>query len=232
MSNDVLLHPSVATVVSSIPLLSLSHQNDTQNLLGLFAASNISPGQFIVEVKGEILTKSKYKADPSNHYNNLMSPCPLVYFFPDLDLCVDGRQLGNEARFLRRSCFPNAEVRTIVALDDEDQKLHLGIFATQPINQKDEILIGHDWDQSLISSSTSNKEDKNTPSDSGRKVRKRMLYVATELIECACLTSESCLIQRITKYRHKIRQERYPPSVRNFEVPNVFERIRWSAHTF
>jgi len=38
---------------------------------------------------------------------------PYVLFYTKLnglDLCVDSRVYGNEARFIRRSCTPNAEV--------------------------------------------------------------------------------------------------------------------------
>lgn len=42
---------------------------------------------------------------------------PFVLFyskFEDLDLCVDASAYGGDARFIRRSCSPNAEVGTIV----------------------------------------------------------------------------------------------------------------------
>ena len=40
-------------------------------------------------------------------------PYPFVLFyskFDGLEMCVDARSFGNEARFIRRSCTPNAEV--------------------------------------------------------------------------------------------------------------------------
>ena len=40
-------------------------------------------------------------------------PYPLVLFyskFDGLEMCVDARSFGNEARFIRRSCTPNSEV--------------------------------------------------------------------------------------------------------------------------
>lgn len=30
--------------------------------------------------------------------------------FNDVEMCVDARTFGNDARFIRRSCTPNAEV--------------------------------------------------------------------------------------------------------------------------
>lgn len=41
-------------------------------------------------------------------------PYPFVLFyskFDGLEMCVDARSFGNEARFIRRSCTPNSEVR-------------------------------------------------------------------------------------------------------------------------
>lgn len=43
----------------------------------------------------------------------LCRPYPFVLFyskFHGLEMCVDARTFGNEARFIRRSCTPNAEV--------------------------------------------------------------------------------------------------------------------------
>lgn len=40
-------------------------------------------------------------------------PYPFVLFyskFNDVEICVDARTFGNDARFIRRSCTPNAEV--------------------------------------------------------------------------------------------------------------------------
>lgn len=43
----------------------------------------------------------------------LFRPYPFVLFyskFDGLEMCVDARSFGNEARFIRRSCTPNSEV--------------------------------------------------------------------------------------------------------------------------
>lgn len=44
---------------------------------------------------------------------SLSRPYPFVLFyskFDGLEMCVDARSFGNEARFIRRSCTPNSEV--------------------------------------------------------------------------------------------------------------------------
>lgn len=43
----------------------------------------------------------------------LFRPYPFVLFyskFNDVEMCIDARTFGNDARFIRRSCTPNAEV--------------------------------------------------------------------------------------------------------------------------
>lgn len=43
----------------------------------------------------------------------IFRPYPFVLFyskFDGLEMCVDARSFGNEARFIRRSCTPNSEV--------------------------------------------------------------------------------------------------------------------------
>lgn len=46
---------------------------------------------------------------------SLFRPYPFVLFyskFDGLEMCVDARSFGNEARFIRRSCTPNSEVKS------------------------------------------------------------------------------------------------------------------------
>lgn len=43
-------------------------------------------------------------------------PYPFVLFyskFNGVEMCVDARTFGNDARFIRRSCTPNAEVNSL-----------------------------------------------------------------------------------------------------------------------
>lgn len=100
-------------------------------------------------------------------------PYPFVLFyskFDGLEMCVDARSFGNEARFIRRSCTPNAEVRMLtnfriwvlrslvawfyfflkclpqVRHVVEDGMLHLYIYSLRPISKGTEITIGFDFD--------------------------------------------------------------------------------------
>lgn len=55
------------------------------------------------------------------HFCSLFRPYPFVLFyskFDGLEMCVDARSFGNEARFIRRSCTPNSEVRISLQLNE------------------------------------------------------------------------------------------------------------------
>ncbi|XP_044279171.1 inactive histone-lysine N-methyltransferase 2E isoform X6 [Varanus komodoensis] len=72
-------------------------------------------------------------------------PYPFVLFYSKLnglEMCVDARTFGNEARFIRRSCSPNAEVRHAI----EDGTIHLYIYSIQNIPKGTEITIAFDFD--------------------------------------------------------------------------------------
>lgn len=78
-------------------------------------------------------------------YSFSQRPYPFVLFyskFDGLEICVDARSFGNEARFIRRSCTPNAEVRHVI----EDGMLHLYIYSLRSISKGSEITIGFDYD--------------------------------------------------------------------------------------
>jgi hypothetical protein len=57
-----------------------------------------------------------------------------------LQVCVDARTYGNDARFVRRSCKPNAEVRHCI----EKGALHLYLVAAGAIEKNQEITVKHD----------------------------------------------------------------------------------------
>ncbi len=53
---------------------------------------------------------------------SLCRPYPFVLFYSKFDgfeMCVDARSFGNEARFIRRSCTPNSEVRMHYKTDEQ-----------------------------------------------------------------------------------------------------------------
>uniref|UniRef100_A0A3Q3G226 Lysine (K)-specific methyltransferase 2E n=1 Tax=Labrus bergylta TaxID=56723 RepID=A0A3Q3G226_9LABR len=71
----------------------------------LKAVRDLAPDSLIIEYRGKFMLRQQFEA---NGY--FFKPYPFVLFyskFDGLEMCVDARSFGNEARFIRRSCTPN-----------------------------------------------------------------------------------------------------------------------------
>uniref|UniRef100_A0A3Q2VLT1 Lysine (K)-specific methyltransferase 2E n=1 Tax=Haplochromis burtoni TaxID=8153 RepID=A0A3Q2VLT1_HAPBU len=102
----------------------------------LKAVRDLAPDSLIIEYRGKFMLRQQFEA---NGYF-FKRPYPFVLFyskFDGLEMCVDARSFGNEARFIRRSCTPNSEVRHVI----EDGMLHLYIYSLRPISKGTEITI-------------------------------------------------------------------------------------------
>lgn len=77
----------------------------------LVAATRLSPNTAITEFQGKYLLASQWNAQQPVSSQPYM-PYVLQYHMPKegLTVCVDARTYGNDARFTRHSCMPNAEV--------------------------------------------------------------------------------------------------------------------------
>ncbi|CAG8464094.1 2906_t:CDS:2 [Paraglomus brasilianum] len=203
VERESLAHPVIEPVVKKIRV---TDTNRKQNCItyGLFAETNISPKQFIFEFKGEVSLKSAYQADPNNNYPLLGVAKPFVLFHPLIDLCVDARSSGNKTRFIRRSCHPNAETRSIMVPGEEEQRIHLGVFAKgEAIQKGKEITVGWDWEPNHIAFSLI--EGKDDVFNDGLDIttrRKKMSDVASAILnitDCACETMDNCIIYKLIR---------------------------------
>ncbi|XP_073803297.1 inactive histone-lysine N-methyltransferase 2E isoform X8 [Danio rerio] len=107
----------------------------------LKAVRDLAADSLIIEYRGKVMLRQQFEA---NGYF-FKRPYPFVLFyskFDGLEMCVDARSFGNEARFIRRSCTPNAEVRHVI----EEGMLHLYIYSLRSISKGSEITIGFDYD--------------------------------------------------------------------------------------
>lgn len=113
-----------------------------KNRKGLKALQEIPAGQAIIEYKGKVMLKNNYDKEQGlvNCFNKLQ-PFVLFYSKLDVNLCVDARAYGNEARFVRRSCTPNAEVKHILS----QGKLYFIILSTKEIMCGFEVTIPFDY---------------------------------------------------------------------------------------
>ncbi|XP_064631846.1 inactive histone-lysine N-methyltransferase 2E-like isoform X2 [Lineus longissimus] len=107
---------------------------------GLKAAEDLTLNQAVVEYRGMFMLRQQF--DKEKFFWQKGMPFVLFYGKLDgLDICVDASTFGNEARFVRRSCTPNAEVRHFL----ENGKLHLLIFSLKEITKGAEITIPFDF---------------------------------------------------------------------------------------
>ncbi|KAM7222776.1 SET domain containing protein [Rhypophila decipiens] len=96
----------------------------------------------IMELNGEIDFQSAYSAIPSNRWTDLSTPLPFVFFHPILPLYIDTRKEGSAARYVRRSCRPNA---TIEAFISDGREYHFWLVSDRPIAAHEQITIPWDF---------------------------------------------------------------------------------------
>ncbi|XP_066992672.2 inactive histone-lysine N-methyltransferase 2E isoform X2 [Anabrus simplex] len=101
----------------------------------------------VIELRGKYMLSSQQKSSPLPFPSTKRSrppPGPFLFFYrlpkDGPEVCVDTRTYGNDARFIRRSCKPNAEVRHCI----EKGILHLYIVTTSSVEKNNEITISHD----------------------------------------------------------------------------------------
>ncbi|KAK2491395.1 hypothetical protein MC885_007306 [Smutsia gigantea] len=107
----------------------------------LRAARDLALDTLIIEYRGKVMLRQQFEVN--GHF--FKKPYPFVLFyskFNGVEMCVDARTFGNDARFIRRSCTPNAEVRHMIA----DGMIHLCIYAASAITKDAEVTIAFDYD--------------------------------------------------------------------------------------
>ncbi|XP_013791181.2 histone-lysine N-methyltransferase 2E-like isoform X2 [Limulus polyphemus] len=164
---------------------------------GLVAVQNLKKEQAIIEYRGRFMTLSQFK---EQYPFFRIRYFPFVLFHkPQADeeeICVDAREYGNAARFIRRSCTPNAKVRHVI----QNGLLHLYIFSSKDIKKDQEITIPFDFDYQennltvdcpcgkqncAVTSLVSPKDKQNTECSSldntpKRKTRKNSVYIENQ----------------------------------------------------
>ncbi|XP_075014934.1 histone-lysine N-methyltransferase SETD5 isoform X9 [Calonectris borealis] len=112
----------------------------------LRAARDLALDTLIIEYRGKVMLRQQFEVN--GHF--FKKPYPFVLFyskFNGVEMCVDARTFGNDARFIRRSCTPNAEVRHVIA----DGMIHLCIYAVATIAKDTEVTIAFDYEYNICS---------------------------------------------------------------------------------
>lgn len=119
-STSITLAPSFAVPFSTptVPITGLCPY-PRSTIHGVFSTAPIPAGNFITLLRGDVVSLESYRADPLSQYDELGVPKPGVRAVAaPFCVAVDSRQWGNEARYIRSGCHPNAVVVPIIAPDD------------------------------------------------------------------------------------------------------------------
>ncbi|KAK3338336.1 hypothetical protein B0H65DRAFT_434250 [Neurospora tetraspora] len=108
----------------------------------LKAPSGIAHNVPLVELNGQIGIQSSYCADPDSRWQELTSPLPYVFFHPMLPIYIDTRKEGSQARYIRRSCRPNAMLETYLS---DGYELHFWLVTDRQVSAKEEITLPWDF---------------------------------------------------------------------------------------
>lgn len=96
----------------------------------------------LVELNGQIGIQKNYCEDPENRWAELSSPLPFVFFHPLLPIYIDTRKEGSVARYVRRSCKPNAVLETYLSGGSE---YHFWLVSDRQIAPNEQITIPWDF---------------------------------------------------------------------------------------
>ncbi|KAF7532888.1 hypothetical protein G7Z17_g13586 [Cylindrodendrum hubeiense] len=96
----------------------------------------------LIELNGSIGFQKDYCADTTNLWADLSSPLPFVFFHPVLPLYIDTRQEGSLARYVRRSCKPNAQLDTYLSGGSD---YHFWIVSDRYISPNEQITLPWDF---------------------------------------------------------------------------------------
>jgi hypothetical protein len=164
--------------------------------VGLFTETTVDPGRFMCEYLGEIGFRDKYIADSRNHYRIWGVEKPYVSFIPRTPLVIDARISGNLARYIRRSCHPNCELRVLRTDDD----IKFVIVATKNVKSGTELTLPWSWDplHPILNIMEGNTFDSTADAD------KPSLVLSVEsiltFVDCGCPTTGSdCCLSKVKK---------------------------------
>ncbi|XP_063821185.1 uncharacterized protein LOC135071322 [Ostrinia nubilalis] len=115
----------------------------------LIATKDLKENTPIIELRGKYMLSNQHRPQLQNSARaGSQKPGPFVFFYrlpkDNTQICIDTRTYGNEARFVRRSCKPNAELQHCIVKG----ALHVYLVTIGIIQSNTEITIGHDTDGS------------------------------------------------------------------------------------
>lgn len=176
----------------------------------LVATTSIAKDVPLLEVNGQIGFQAHYCAEAGNRWSEFSTPLPFVLFHPFLPLYIDTRKEGSEARYVRRSCRPNATLETYLS---GDREYRFWIVADRNIQAKEEVTL--QWDFRFPSDQRTRMvrilgltdEESSEPEPIVDEARYRELAgwihsVLSEYGGCACNLGNDCAFARFHRNYH------------------------------
>lgn len=167
--------------------------------IGLYTNKLIKDKSCISLMSGELDIKQNYIGEKINKYWILGCAKPQVFFHSNLPIIIDQRCLGNYTRFIRKSCKPNCEIKTILINKNE---ISFAIFATKEIKIENELTLPWEWDVDHPILNIINNLKTFDSIDHENKLRiVNSMQSIIDLTECACSsTSNDCIFNKIKKF--------------------------------
>lgn len=116
----------------------------------VMSTTSLTPNSAVIELRGKYMLSTQHRqatAGPTGlltRQHSQQRPGPFLFFYrlpkDGTEVCVDTRTYGNDARFIRRSCKPNAELRHCV----EKGTLHLYVVTVTQVEKNHELTIRHE----------------------------------------------------------------------------------------
>ncbi|XP_037299079.1 uncharacterized protein LOC115450695 isoform X2 [Manduca sexta] len=113
----------------------------------LIATKDLKENTPVIELRGKYMLSNQHRPQLQNSVRaGSQKPGPFVFFYrlpkDNTQICIDTRTYGNEARFVRRSCKPNAELQHCIVKGT----LHVYLVTIGVIQSDTEITVCHDSD--------------------------------------------------------------------------------------
>ncbi|KXH31949.1 PHD-finger domain-containing protein [Colletotrichum simmondsii] len=183
----------------------------------------------LIELNGVIGFQKDYCADPENLWEELSSPLPFVFFHPMLPLYIDTRKEGSMARFVRRSCKPNALLDTYLSGQSE---YHFWLMSDRYIAANEQITLP--WDFRLpkkfqarlvhllgLADDDTNTQNESEMDEAEYQTLSGWIHrILSEYGGCACDLGANCAFARFHR-QHQAKVQSRPPAKKKQRKPKT-----------
>ena len=200
----------------------------------LAAVSAINKDVPLMELNGQIGFQKDYCVVEAHRWKELLIPLPYVFFPSMLPLYIDTRQEGSQARYVRRSCKPNAVVDTFLS---DGSEYHFWLVSDRAIAAGEQVTIP--WDFRLPVKERSRMlhllglgdQDSGSPSHrdfDDQEYENNVTWINLVLSEhggCACNLGPDCAFHRFYQRYLSRYQARTNPPKKKSRKPKVQHTI-------